>query len=167
MLSAQLDTPMVGDIIRYRYLSAADAARGREAKSIRNCLVLHVAPVGDRHEVLVVPLSHEKQADGIATTIPTSIREAMGVNEHYVGHGEANVFTWPSPDVIPVLTREMESAGRRQLPEYFASAVKSEFQHARMEGKAGVVDRESLTQDRLADFRRKRLARARDMERGR
>ena len=155
-------TPRPGDVIRYRYLWAKEAADGYEAKIARPCVVLQASPVGDRVEVVVLPLTHEPQHDSKWMTVPAEIRRQAGLDDYasYIVYSEANSFLWPSWDVIPVKERKSSALVRGRLAHGFYSGVRHVWDLQRSQGKAQIVDRAKLDEANVDQWRKRRLSRA-------
>lgn len=157
-----IDKPRAGDIIRYRYLWAKEAADGFDAKYARPCVIVHAKPVDGRFEVLVVPLTHEPQHDSKFMKLPASVREASGLGDKdsYLVYNEANVFLWPSWDVVPVKSRDLSQVVRGSLTHGFYTGVRAEFDKLRETNKVTIVDREQMAKEAVDDYRRRRNERA-------
>lgn len=98
--------PQVGDVIRYAYLWADEAAVGREeARKDRPCaVVLTVVRAAEVDRVVVAPITHVqpvREEDGIE--IPAATKSRLGLDDErsWILATEVNVFDWPGPDVRP------------------------------------------------------------------
>jgi PemK-like, MazF-like toxin of type II toxin-antitoxin system len=169
MLAPQIESPGVGEIIYYRFLWAKEAKEGYEPRYPRPCVVLDVKPLGDqRYEVLVLPVTSEPQHDSRHVKVPLALNEMAGLDpdkEHCVVNGEANVFMWPSWDVIAIRTRDYSGLIRGTFPEGFVRGLKAMWQATREKNQTVTVDREKLAREAIADYRRRRDQRAYDEER--
>jgi hypothetical protein len=162
VLSAQIETPAAGEVIRYRFLWANEAKAGYDAKVPRPCLILKATKIGERYEVLVVPITNEPQHDSKWVKIPDALKEMAGLDERdgFLVYSEANVFMWPSWDVIPVKSRDLSTVIRGNVPQGFLVGVTRMFEAELASGNVVVVDREKIAQDVVADYRRRREERA-------
>jgi hypothetical protein len=153
-----VEAPHVGDVIRYRYLWAEEAAQGLDPKvPHRPCIVVQAAPLPDKKwEVLVVPLTDNPQSGGKWMTVPENVRRNAGLldkDASYVVFHEGNAFRWPSWDVIPIDARRPKKVVRGRITEGFMGAVRAGFASVRAEHKARVVDREKLDRENVRTWR--------------
>ncbi len=68
-------------------------------------IILTVADAGGQLRVLALPITHSAPADtGDAVEIPPATKQRLGLDEarSWVVVTEANVFTWPGPDLRPL-----------------------------------------------------------------
>jgi hypothetical protein len=159
MTSAQIEKPVTGDIVRYRYIWAKEAKEGHESKGPHPCLILDARDLGaQKYEVLVVPLTHEPQHDSKFLKIADAWRQGAGLDdyEQYLVYNEANVFVWPTFDVVAVRSRDFSQVIRGKLPHDIVSRVREEFRELREAGKAVVVDVEKLKRETINAYRRNR-----------
>ena len=125
-----LPTPVPGLVIRYAYLWASEARRGRdEGVKDRPCVITHVmADEAGYQTVFVAPITHTPPAPGDrAVEIPAATRRRLGLDEarSWIVTDEINRFLWPGPDIRPAqdagrpaygtLPRGLYEAMRRQM----------------------------------------------------
>lgn len=99
--------PQPGEVIRYAYLWASEAATGREeGGKDRPCtVVLAIRHENGEDEVMVVPVTSRQPGntdDGIE--IPEATRRRLGLQEErcWILVSEVNRFFWLGPDLRPV-----------------------------------------------------------------
>ena len=151
----------VGQIIRYRYMWAKEAAAGRDAVRFRPCIVIQVQPRGDHADVTVVPVTHTPQHDSRFMLVPQALRGQLGLDGHdqYVVVSELNAFRAPTLDLAP-------EAAHTVTPGFMAG-VRHAVEALTREGTVAVVAREAVMQQDLEAYRKRRVARARDQDRER
>ena len=103
--------PRVGDLIRYSYLWAAEAARGRtEGVKDRPCaVVVAAADESGAVRLLVLPVTHMPPAPGdLAIELPAATKRRLGLDDQrsWIVTREYNDFFWPGPDIRPDATGE-------------------------------------------------------------
>ncbi len=138
--------PQPGLVIRYSYLWHREAAAGREdGMKDRPCaVVIALRDEDGRSRVYALPITHSLPAgDGLAVEIPASVKARLGLDEarSWVSVAEANVFTWPGPDLRFLPGHGPESAVYGFLPPGLFRAVRDRFLAADREKKATIVKR--------------------------
>lgn len=138
--------PQPGLVIRYAYLWRRESLSGREeGGKDRPCAVV----VAHRTEegitrVYALPVTHSAPADDSQSVeIPASVKSRLGLDAErsWIVVTEANVFTWPGPDLRMLPGKDAESAAYGFLPPAFFRAVRERFLAADRERKIAVVKR--------------------------
>lgn len=140
-----LPVPQPGLVIRYAYLWDSEARQGREeGTKDRPCaVVLVTADLDGRRRVLVLPITHTPPAtpaDAIEIPAPTKARLGLDDARSWVVLTEANVFTWPGPDLRP-LAGEPATVAFGFLPPGFFQAVRTRFLALRDQRRVAAVPR--------------------------
>jgi hypothetical protein len=106
--------PVVGAVIRYAYLWSEESTRGQEEGKDRPVVVLGVElDESGEAEVLVVAVTHTPPGDTYAAVaFPDGEKRALGLDDgaSWIVTSEANVFSWPGPDIRPVPGRTPSTA---------------------------------------------------------
>lgn len=107
--------PSVGAVIRYAYLWADKAVRGRsEGLKDRPCAVVVSTRDEDGHPLLLVlPITHSQpSAQDLAVEIPALTKQRLGLDDarSWIVTKEYNRFTWPGPDIRPDNRGRLHSA---------------------------------------------------------
>ena len=103
-----LPAPQPGLVIRYSYLWAQEAARGRqEGDKERPAAVVLVVdqPAAAAHRVYVLPITHSLPAKGVeALEVPPTVARKAGLDaaRAWVILSEFNEFVWPGFDLALV-----------------------------------------------------------------
>jgi hypothetical protein len=155
-MSTIRDIPVKGEVVRYRYLWKRDEDNAVRPQEVWPCLILQVAPVGDRHEVLVLPITRDPTHDTRWFKLFPDLRVAG-----YVVYSEANVDLWPSPHAIHEVSRGGRRLPRPRVSEQMLIAAERAYQSERLEGRALPIDRNVRLNQQLADYHRRRDERAR------
>jgi hypothetical protein len=112
-----LPRPRPGLVLRYRYLWADDAARGRDEgdKERPGAVVLAVdAPSASISRVFILPITHSPPLPGTeAIEIPASVCRSAGLDaaRSWVVLSEFNEFVWPGFDLGIVPGRKTVAYG--------------------------------------------------------
>lgn len=110
MTSGATDLPKVGHVLRYVYLFAAEAAKGRE-EGIKERFVVVVGVRDRRYLVAAITTKGEGRPNAVA--LPPPVARAGGVSpDSSVVVDEYNVFTWPGFDIRPLMSGQGFIAGR-------------------------------------------------------
>lgn len=138
--------PLPGLVIRYAYLWRREAASGQEegAKDRPCAIVLARADQGGRTRVYVLPVTHSEPArDADAVEIPATVKARLGLDaaRSWVVVTEANVFTWPGPDLRFQPGRGAESAAYGFLPPGLFRLIRDRFLAAHRGRVGGMVAR--------------------------
>ena len=111
-----------GTVIRYSYLWADEAARGREeGRKDRPSLVIAVAiqATHGTFRVLVLAVTHTtpREADD-AVRLPARVKRALGLDHApaWIVTTEANAFTWPGPDLRSIRGRTSRTVVYGRVP---------------------------------------------------
>ena len=128
-----LPKPLPGLVVRYRYLWAGDAARGREEgdKERPAAVVMAVdAPGISATRVLVLPITHSAPMKGTeALEIPASVCRSAGLDavRSWVVLSEFNEFVWPGYDLGLVPGRTPHTVAYGYLTAGFFSRVRDRW----------------------------------------
>ena len=99
-----LPKPVVGLVINYSYLWHHEHARGfHEGFKDRPCAIV-LTVHAPSPEVTILGITHTApSADDHALEIPASVKRRLGLDDKpsWIVTTEANVFTWPGPDLRP------------------------------------------------------------------
>lgn len=138
--------PQPGLVIRYAYLWRREALAGQEegAKD-RPCAVVlaHREEEGETR-VYVLPVTHSPPQDATeAVAIPASVKQRLRLDHErsWVVVSEANVFTWPGPDLRFVPGRGPASAAYGFLPPALFKVVRDRFLERARRRQARLVPR--------------------------
>ncbi len=136
--------PRPGLVFRYEYVWRRDALAGLEAAKERPvCIVLAVTEAAGDTRVLIVPITHLSPVPGIpALEIPPKIKQALRMDgqRSWIILSEANIDTWPSPDMRPV-----QGAGRFDyglLPNAMVNRLRQIVLQALSDRILPIVDRQ-------------------------
>jgi hypothetical protein len=138
--------PQPGLVIRYAYLWRREARAGQEeGTKDRPCAVVlaHKNEEGETR-VYVLPVTHSPPAeDTEAVAIPAPVKRRLGLDDErsWIVVSEANVFTWPGPDLHFVPGKGPESAAYGFLPPALFRIVRDRFLERARRRQAGVVPR--------------------------
>jgi hypothetical protein len=107
--------PQPGLVIRYAYLWRREAIAGQEegAKDRPCAVVLARKDEEGEMRVYVLPVTRSPpDEDTEAVAIPAAVKQRLGLGEErsWIVVSEANVFTWPGPDLRFVRGKGPESA---------------------------------------------------------
>lgn len=128
-----LALPERGSVIRYAYLWADEYRHGHEeARKDRPALVLTltVQNLEGRTEVLVLAITHHPPADSRdAVALPTTIKRRLKLDDDasWIVTAEANIFTWPGPDLRPVPGRSPPTVIYGKIPASLLQEVARSF----------------------------------------
>jgi len=143
-----LPAPQPGLVIRYGYLWAEDAARGREegGKERPATVVLVLAqPVDAAPRVYVLPITHARPAKGVeALEIPPAVARKAGLDaaRSWVVLSEFNEFVWPGFDLAFVPGREPRTVAYGYLTQGFFAKVRDRWLKLDAEAKSRGVARD-------------------------
>ena len=120
--------PVPGLVIRYSYLWRSEHERGREeGVKDRPCAVVLALP---GKSIVVLPITHSPPPkDEAALEIPEQIKQRLGLDSErsWVVLTEANLFSWPGPDLRPRVNGDLSTVVYGLLPRSFFHAVRREF----------------------------------------
>lgn len=138
--------PQPGLVIRYAYLWRREARVGQaEGAKDRPCaLVLAHADEAGETRVYVLPITHSPPNDETeAVAIPASVKRRLRLDEErsWIVLSEANVFTWPGPDLRFAPGKGPESAAYGFLPPALFKVVRDRFLERARRRQAGLVRR--------------------------
>lgn len=127
-----MSEPRVGWLLSYSYLWADDHRSGAE-EGIKNrpcALVAATRREGGRVVAVVLPVTHSPPNDPeMAIEIPAVTKARLGLDaaRSWIICNEANVFTWPGPDVRAAPGRKPPSIWYGPLPPNLAAAVRTKL----------------------------------------
>jgi hypothetical protein len=143
-MSEQLPQP--GLVIRYSYLWRREARAGREeGTKDRPCAVVlaHKNEQGETR-VYVLPVTHSPpDEDTEAVAIPAAVKQRLRLDDEHswIVVSEANVFTWPGPDLRFVPGKAAANAAYGFLPPKLFRVVRDRFLERARRRQAGLVPR--------------------------
>lgn len=138
--------PQPGLVIRYAYLWRREALAGREevAKDRPCAIVLARKDQEGELRVYVLPVTRSPpDEDTEAVAIPAAVRQRLGLDEErsWIVVSEANVFTWPGPDLRFLRGKGPESAAYGFLPPALFKVVRDRFLERARRRRAPLVSR--------------------------
>ena len=138
--------PQPGLVIRFSYLWKREADAGREEGiKDRPCAVVLAIEGQEGHpRVIVLPITHappQPPEDGVELPQPTKARLGLDGERSWVMVSEANVFTWPGPDLRFLTGQGPESVAYGFLPPLVFRAIRDRFLTRHRERKASLVPR--------------------------
>src|SRR5437868_4065674 len=135
----RLPEPEPGLVVRYDFLWARDAARGRTSSKDRPaCIVAALDDPGAPKFVLLLPITHAPpRGDTAVVEIPPRVCRYLGLDQErsWVVVSEYNVDEWPNAGlgVIPGKPRRVAYGF---LPPAVFSQIKAGFHDAHAKGRA-------------------------------
>lgn len=113
--------PQPGLVIRYAYLWRDEQRRGLdEGQKDRPCaVVLAAEQAAGLKRVVLAALTHTPPLmNAGAIAIPPATARRLGLDDQpqWIVTHEFNIFTWPGPDIRPVLGRAPSGIAYGQLP---------------------------------------------------
>jgi len=138
--------PQPGLVIRYAYLWRREARAGQqEGTKERPCaVVLAHKHEGGETRVYVLPVTHSPpEKDDEAVAMPASVKQRLRLDEErsWIVVSEANLFTWPGPDLRFVPGKGLESAAYGFLPPALFKVVRDRFLERARRRRAPIVPR--------------------------
>ena len=135
-----MQTPGVGAVIRYAYLWAADAERGREeGVKDRPCAVVITATDEDGAlQLYVLPITHSPpDAADLAVELPLATKQRLGLDDQrsWIVTREYNRFIWPGPDIRP------NASGEAVIGNLPASLIERAIANLRLHATANSISR--------------------------
>lgn len=124
--------PKVGWLLSFSYLWADEFSQGVEegAKNRPCALVAATRREDDRVVAIVVPVTHSPPADpNVAVEIPAATKARLGLDKErsWIVCDEANVFSWPGPDLRAAVGRTPASIWYGPLPPKLFAAVREKL----------------------------------------
>jgi len=124
--------PVPGLVVRYRYLWAAEPARGQEegVKDRPCAIVLAVVGEANGAMVTVLPIRHAPPGDPrFGVEIPAVTKRRLGPDDarSWVVLTEANRFAWPGPDLRPLRSGDAGSVAYGLLPYALFEDIRWKF----------------------------------------
>jgi hypothetical protein len=135
--------PTPGLVIRYSYLWASEAEKGRDdgVKDRPCAIVLVVRELGRHTRVRVLPVTHSPPTDPkTAMEIPPATKRRLGLDDSksWIVLNEANDFSWPGPDLRPAVQGNLQTVAFGTLPPLFFLELKKRLasQRGRLVGRS-------------------------------
>ncbi|MGO9483407.1 MAG: hypothetical protein ACLPX9_02315 [Rhodomicrobium sp.] len=129
----KIPSPLPGLVLRYNYLWADDAARGREegTKDRPAAIVMAVQRGGtDEFRVFALPVTHSPPQHGThALEIPAAVLRAAGLDAErsWIVLSEFNEFLWPGFDLRFIPGTEPRRVAYGFLPPGFFAQVRDRW----------------------------------------
>jgi len=138
--------PQPGLVIRYAYLWRREALAGQEegAKDRPCAVVLAHREEEGKTRVYVLPVTHSPPQDATeAVAIPAAVKQRLQLDHErsWIVVSEANVFTWPGPDLRFLPGRGPASAAYGFLPPALFKVVRDRFLDRARRRQASLVPR--------------------------
>jgi hypothetical protein len=138
--------PRPGLVIRYSYLWSREKDEGREEgiKDRPCAVVLVLRSVDNRERVVVLPITHLPPRDpDFALEIPAETKTRIGLDadRSWIVLSEINRFTWPGPDLRPVVSGNLESIVYGTLPEHLIKKLRDRVLNILRRGRLSIVER--------------------------
>ena len=133
-------------MVRYSYLWRREHLHGQEEGSKdRPCAVLlSVVDEGGAQKVVVLPITHTPPNDPAeAVKIPTATKRRLGLDDQrsWIVLTESNRFTWPGPDLRPIVPGNPTTVAYGELPRVLYERVRAGWLDLFKAKKARVVVR--------------------------
>jgi mRNA-degrading endonuclease toxin of MazEF toxin-antitoxin module len=139
----ELPKPIPGLVFRYEYAWKRDVAAGNDAAKERPaCVVLAVQMQNGSLRTLIMPITHlAPRPTEPAIEIPPKVKQMLGMDEQrsWIVLSEANIDTWPSPDMRPVPGTGRFAYGL--LPNAMVNQIQQIVRTALAERRLATVDR--------------------------
>ncbi|QNE07701.1 hypothetical protein [Croceicoccus marinus] len=119
MTSGTTDLPKPGHVLRYVYLFAEEAARGRD-EGVKERFVVVGGVLGRRYRVAAITTKGEGKTGSLLLPAPVATAAGVAVGSSVVV-SEFNRFTWPGFDIRPLSKKTGYIAGR--LPPGFTNTL--------------------------------------------
>lgn len=124
--------PIAGLIIRYAYLWRSEQERGlEEGVKDRPCAVLlSITDEAGEKKVVVLPITHTPPHDPLlAVEVPAATKRRLGLDDErsWIVLAEANCFTWPGPDLRPMMSGDGTTVVYGELPGNLFRAVRDKW----------------------------------------
>ena len=138
--------PRPGLVIRYAYLWDREAQAGQEegAKDRPCAVVLAVRDEDGDTRVYVLPITHAApRAAAEAVELPPAVKRHLGLDDarSWVALTEANVFTWPGPDLRPLPGQGPGSVAYGYLPPRLLRTIRDRYVALYRERRSSLVGR--------------------------
>jgi hypothetical protein len=138
--------PVPGLVIRYAYLWESEHRDGREeGRKDRPCAII-ISLVGgeDESRVVVLPITHTPPlagSDAIEMPYNTKLRLGMDHERSWIILSEANLFSWPGPDLRPAINGDLSTVVYGLLPDRLFHQIRDRFVSAVRDKRARIVRR--------------------------
>jgi hypothetical protein len=141
-----LPEPVPGLVIRYSYLWHSEHMAGHEeGRKDRPCAIVLALTRGETgKEVVVLPVTHSPPSkEQPAIEIPPAVKLRLGLDgqRSWVVLSEANLFSWPGPDLRPAVNGDLSTVSFGLLPRSFFHAIRDKFVRAFRGRRIRVVPR--------------------------
>lgn len=143
-----LPDPRPGLVFRYEYVWKRQERAGQTVgeKERPACVVLAITGESGQPRVLIVPITTRQPADGTpALIIPAAVKRHLGLDADrpsWIVLDEANIDTWPSPDMRPIPGQKGRFA-YGLLPQRMVNDIRRVILGALAEKRTATVDRTS------------------------
>jgi len=140
----RLPKPEAGLVIRYDYLWAREAGKGKTTSKIRPaCLAFASDETTNPRRVVLLPITHSRPSPGdTGIEIPKAVCEHLGLDEDrsWVILSEFNVDDWPNAGLQPIPgTRDRFAYGF--VPQKFFDTIRERFLALAEQGRSRSVRR--------------------------
>jgi hypothetical protein len=127
-----LPVPEPGLLIRYAYLWDREASAGREdGTKDRPCAIVLAREVQEGEtRVYVLPITHSAPVEpDVGIEIPLAVKQRLALDgdRSWVIISEANVFTWPGPDLRPIPGQSLHSIAYGFLPPRMFRVIRERY----------------------------------------
>lgn len=122
-------TPVPGLVIRYSYLWASEHGAGaEEGRKDRPCAIV-VCLLDEESElrVVVLPITHlapSNAEEAVEIPLKTKLRLGLDDQRSWVVLTEANLFSWPGPDLRPSVNGDLSTIAYGLLPASLFRSVR-------------------------------------------
>jgi hypothetical protein len=137
--------PVAGQVISYAYLWSSEHQRGQEeGLKDRPCAVILVTTdESGEDRVTLLPITHSQPSSPeFGIEIPQATKRRLKLDEarSWVMLTEANRFSWPGPDLRPVVRGDATSIDYGELPASLFVKIRDGFVALKMKNRS-VVER--------------------------
>lgn len=109
-------------------------------------IVLSAVTLENETTVVVLPVTHSPPLkDAVAVEIPTATKRRLGLDDErsWIVVTEANKFSWPGPDLRPVVSGSLTTVAYGELPADLFRKVRDAFVREYQQRRARLVQRTS------------------------
>jgi hypothetical protein len=137
--------PRPTDVLAYSYLWYREAQAGREegVKDRPVVVVVAIEKLPHGTQLLVVPITtRPPRAENVAIEMPARVQRHLGLGDSpcWIVADEYNVFTWPGPDIRPILRGDEISPRYGAIPAKLFEQLRSRMERlARSGGLKGTT----------------------------
>jgi hypothetical protein len=138
--------PVPGLVVRYSYLWHSEHVAGQEkGRKDRPCaVVLSLLDGEGLQRVVVLPITHTPpSASERAVEVPYNTKRRLGLDSDrsWVVLSEANLFSWPGPDLRPAVNGDLSTIAYGLLPRSLFYETRDGFANAFRYGSIRMVPR--------------------------